>query len=140
MTDNEFLQAFENESLPASEFTHLAHLRLAWIYLRTETFAVAVNKLTNGIKKYAEAKGAFGKYHCTITIALTCIIKMRLRANENFSQFCVRNEDLVVSAMKVLESHYHKETLQSKEAREQFFAPDLIAFPESILSELKICI
>lgn len=33
MTDTELIAAFESAALPAGQFTHEAHVRVAWTYL-----------------------------------------------------------------------------------------------------------
>ena len=35
MTDDEFLAAFEAAAIPRKDWTHEAHVRMAWLYLRT---------------------------------------------------------------------------------------------------------
>ena len=41
MTDKEFLAAFENCSLTRENWTHAAHVRMAWLYLSTGDLLIA---------------------------------------------------------------------------------------------------
>ena len=42
MTDDELVHAFESTDLPPKAFTHEAHVRVAWCYLRASPFHVAL--------------------------------------------------------------------------------------------------
>ena len=52
MIDDELLSAFESCSLPFAEWTHGAHVRVAYTYLRRLPFDVALLKLRTNIKRY----------------------------------------------------------------------------------------
>ena len=45
MTDADFLAALERCTLPESEFTHAAHVRAAYLYLRDGSFGQAAGTL-----------------------------------------------------------------------------------------------
>ena len=52
MTDNQFLAKFEKRQLDRSEWTHEAHVRMAWLYVtKTESYRDARSKVRTGIKK-----------------------------------------------------------------------------------------
>ncbi len=57
MTDAAFLQQFESLTLPLEQWTHRAHLRLAYLYLTRHDLAVAVEKTRLGIQAHNAAHG-----------------------------------------------------------------------------------
>jgi hypothetical protein len=132
MTDDEFLQAFEACSIPEEQWTHQAHVRMAWLHLERQPFAHAVLVVRAGIQRYNASLNKGPAYHETITQAFLYLIYQRMlpadRA-ETFTDFCVRNPDLLQPNMAALLAHYRKETLFSKEARETFIPPDLAPLP-----------
>jgi hypothetical protein len=131
MNDMEFLQAFERCVLPEKEWTHLAHVRMAWLYLRREPLLQVLPRVQAGIQRY---NGAFNKaqaYHETITHGFLMLIDERLRRNDSghsFEQFCAENPDLLDGKLSALLKYYRKDTLFSSTARETFVAPDLAPF------------
>ena len=96
MTDDEFLLAFQTCSLTRPEWTHEAHVRMAWLFLSRFTFVEALDRIRCGIRKlnarigqpaithraptrprYRTSNGDPNGYHETITIAFARIIAGR---------------------------------------------------------------
>jgi len=77
MTDAEFLAAFEACTIPKADWTHEAHVRMAWLYLTSRPFPDALQRIRTGIRRYNDSLGGTG-YHDTITVALTRLIASRL--------------------------------------------------------------
>src|SRR5262249_15523329 len=126
MTDDEFLAAFERCTLPRAEWTHAAHVRMAWLYLGRLPFEQALTQIRDGIRRYNATHGSDG-YHETITVAFVVLIRSRMvdaKAGEDFDGFRVRNPDLLDRRLPVLARHYDSATLSSAAARERFVAPD----------------
>ena len=123
MRDREFVEAFENCTLPPEQFPHRAHVRLAWLYLREDSLLDALTRFVEGLKRYAGSLGASAKYHETVTWAYMFLIHDRMaRAElETFDEFAAANEDLFNG---VLEKYYRRETLASDLARRTFLMPD----------------
>src|SRR5262245_8226100 len=94
MSDAEFLAAFEACTIPKHDWTHAAHIRMAWLYLMRLRFAEALEAVRSGIQKYNRSLGNTTGYHETITVAFVRVIAPRLRAGETFSAFRDRNPDL----------------------------------------------
>ena len=70
MTDQAFARAFEDGAVTPADFTHLAHVRVAWVYLHeAESLDQALARMRAGIQRFAAAAGAAQKYHETITVA-----------------------------------------------------------------------
>lgn len=62
------VKAFEDGSLPNSQFNHAAHLTVAAWYLSRLPFDEAVATMRASIKRYAAAHGHDRLYHETITL------------------------------------------------------------------------
>ena len=139
--DQVFLQQFEQLSLPAEQFNHLGHLRIAWIYLlinqqSTQAETKAVKQVCVGIKAYAESLGAAMKFHKTITTALVIITAKRMAALmqtlnktqltcDDWRLFVKKNTDLVNDAVGVLKTYYSEPRLYSDEAKLAWCEPDI---------------
>lgn len=151
MTDDTFLGKFEQAQLDRSEWTHEAHVRMAWLYVtRSETYRAARSKARIGIKKLnaaflanqnvpcgatrpaepvAEAKPT-GGFHETITTAFMRLVASRSRPREKFSAFRKRNPDLFDRKLSALLAHYSPELLFSEGARAKFVQPDREPLPK----------
>ena len=85
MSDEELVQRFETTELPAGQFTHAAHVRVAWWYLRHAPLPEALNRFTTALQRYAASLGAPDKYHETITVAYMVLIAERVDGAEHLS-------------------------------------------------------
>jgi hypothetical protein len=132
MTDAEFLAAFESCTLTAAEWTHAAHVRMAWLYLASEIdFEAALAKVRLGIQRFNERVLAKPEgYHETITHALLRLIDVGRPdepRDETFDSFCRRNSDLMSSG--ALAMHFSKALLDTPPARQTFVPPDRLPLP-----------
>jgi hypothetical protein len=50
MTHAELHRRFENLTLPGEEWTHRAHVKVAYLYLSRHPFPAALDRLRSGIK------------------------------------------------------------------------------------------
>ena len=125
MTDAQLVDAFESTELPADQFTHAAHVRVAWWYLTQAPLPDALLRFVTALRRFAAAKGAHGKYHETVTVAYMLILAGRLADAEGLSwtEFAAANPDLFGSP-SVLAKYYSDETLKSERARRSFVMPD----------------
>ena len=119
MTDETFLAAIASGELPAREFGHLQHLRLAWLHLQGAPLDVAIERCSADIARFAAHHGAHAKFHRTITEAL-----LRLMAAHGPHDAALRDD-----ARSVLARHYSPTLLASPEARLRFLPPDLLPLP-----------
>jgi hypothetical protein len=132
MTDTEFLEAFETCSLPEDQWTHEAHVRMAWLYLQKIPLSDAIPVVRDGIKRYNASLMKFLAYHETITQAFLHVISQRIQHSgdrESFADFCNENQDLLDRNMTALLIYYRKETLFSQAARDVFVKPDVATLP-----------
>jgi len=132
MTDDQFLQAFEDLSLDGKSFGHRDHVRLAWIYLGRYPAHEALPAFANGLKRFAGHLGAPDKYHATITWAYLTLINERMaraiaeneRQLDSWATFSAANEDLFEWPDGALAKYYKPSTLNSELARRTFLLPD----------------
>jgi hypothetical protein len=145
MTDSEFLTAFEECTLAREDWTHEAHVRMAWLYLTKLGAEIVLDRVRGGIKKLnatfarqrsplcraanpKDARGLTG-YHETITAAFVAVIASRITAGEDFAAFRDHNPDLFDRKFPTLLKHYRPERLYSPTAKKEFIEPDLIPLP-----------
>lgn len=129
MTDDEFLAAFEAAAFSRPEWTHEAHVRMAWLYLTRFPTAQALELVRTGIQKLNARVGSPDGYHETITAAFVRVIAARLEPGEGYAAFRGRNPELFDRALAALLRHYTRERLHSPEARRAFVEPDGAALP-----------
>jgi hypothetical protein len=129
MTDDEFLAAFEAVAFTRPEWTHEAHVRMAWAYLSRLAFAEALHKVRTGIQKLNAKIGSPDGYHETITVAFVRVIASRMEDGESYGLFGDRNPELFDRTLAALLHHYTKERLHSPEARRAFIEPDVKPLP-----------
>ena len=126
-SDWEFLNAFESCALPAAQFRHRDHVRLAFIYLTRHDLDTALDLMRSGLHRFLAHAGApASKYHETITRAWLLAVQHFMReagAITSFEEFAARSPRLF--APGAMETHYTRELLESNEARRRFIEPDL---------------
>ncbi|HEX8161159.1 MAG TPA: hypothetical protein VF538_04765 [Pyrinomonadaceae bacterium] len=124
----EFVRRFEGCELPAAEFPHREHVRLAWLYLRQcGAPAEALARFSTGLKRFAAFNGKPDLYHETITWAYILLINERAaRAGraQGWEEFAASNADLLDWHNSVLKTYYREETLNSALAKKVFLLPD----------------
>ena len=122
------LERFVDTTLPAGEFHHEQHVQVAWLFVQKYGMPGALGEFTTAIRRFADAKGATGLYHETITWAFLLLIAERQARNPAaaWEAFAASNADLLVWKPSILERYYSKELLGSELARRTFLMPDLI--------------
>jgi hypothetical protein len=130
-SDEEFLRAFEDLSFPADSFHHREHIRVAWLYLKSSDATRAAERMSEGIRRFANHHGATQKYHHTLTLAWMRVVAAALVETPEgyaFEQFLTAHLEL--KDTKLLNKYYTKEVLQTVAAREGWVEPDRQPLPE----------
>jgi len=110
------------------DFSHLAHLRVARLYVQELALGDAIDRFAADLRRYTRRHGASSKYNTTITVAFLLLIRARLAdgpPGESFAGFLVRNPDLRTVAC--LRAFYAEGTLASPTARRDFVFPDRVS-------------
>jgi hypothetical protein len=126
MSDDPFLAAFLDSSMPPAGFDHLGHIRAAWLLLQRRPLEDAVTETCNAIARLATRLGVPEKYNRTLSEALVRLMAHGGATDRTLSwqAFLAANTDLVGEARCVLARHYSDATLNSQTARERFMQPD----------------
>lgn len=125
--DEDFLRRFEKCKLPEHQWTHMAHLRVAWICLRKFPANLALQRIRNGILRYnTEVLNRRHKYHETVTVAFTRVVADRIQELDTWTTFADHNQDLLSTDNPILLRYYSETSLFSVVARSRFVAPDLL--------------
>lgn len=127
MSDQEFIERFENCTLPAEGFHHRDHVKVVWLYLQRYPLPETLARFSESLKRFATANGKPNLYHETITWAYALLINERMERNgqaQSWEEFAASNIDLLDWKNSVLKSYYNAETLGSDFARATFVFPD----------------
>jgi hypothetical protein len=137
LTDDELLHSFEDCTLPHREWTHRAHVRVAYLYVKQHPFEIALAKMREGVKRLNAAHGTVESptsgYSETTTHAFLHLIAATLAAyegtfpSENADAFCDTHPQLMTR--HVLRLFYSPERRMHPEAKEWFEEPDLAKLP-----------
>jgi hypothetical protein len=114
---------------PQGEFGHREHLRLAWRELREHDREIALARIETAIRHVAEAHGAPGKYHRTMTEAWAALVGYHLAEEPalTFDAFLERFPALLDGGL--LRRHWSPELLATPAARAAWVDPDLRPLP-----------
>ncbi len=129
-TDDELIRLFREGTFPIADFTHKAHLRLAWIYLQRFGPDTAEREVCRQIQHYTRLHGATDKYHHTLTVAAVRMVGvyMKEQQEEGFEALLTRFPELLDRFKELLSRHYSEKVLWSQAARLSFQEPDLKPF------------
>lgn len=130
LSDRAFEVAFENCQIPATLFSHEAHLRLAWIHVSKYGLAAAEKNIQQQLEQFVTFVGAKDKYHKTLTIAaIRSVAHFVGNSHANkFKDFISEFPQLNKEFRALVANHYSFDIFNSQEAKRTFIAPDLLAF------------
>jgi hypothetical protein len=130
MSDKELEFQLRNGVLYPSLFSHQAHLRLAWIHIRNYGIEAALLSIPEQIRSYVSGIGAAEKYNHTLTIAaVKTVYHFKLRSDAtDFREFITEFPRLNHNFRDLISSHYSIGILNTKKAKKEFIAPDLLAY------------
>jgi hypothetical protein len=136
------VRAFEDASIPASEFTHAAHIAVALSYLNSFSPDEALHRMREKIRLFAAHHGVTNLYHETLTtfwmrllkhVASTADVDLSRRSDSAKADLPLwRRINLIVdewSKRRPVEAHYSREVIASPAARETWIPPDLLPLP-----------
>lgn len=143
MTDAELLEQFEQCALPFDQWTHKAHVKVAFLYLQQYSFEEAVSKMRFGIQAYNETNhvpdSATMGYNETTTCALMKLIGATIAAysdflpTDNADAFCDAHPQLM--SKHILRFFYSPERRLHPEVKSRFVEPDLTQLPRILTTD-----
>lgn len=143
MNDAELLRQFEELTLPFAEWTHRAHVRVAYCYLEKHSFEEALPIVRTRIQKYNAAnkvpEGPLSGYNETTTHAMLHLIAATRAAYAkthpvtDSNSFCDMHPQLLNK--HTLRLFYSPQRRIDPRAKSQFVEPDLSPLPKIIRTE-----
>jgi hypothetical protein len=137
MSDDEFLAQFENCTLPFDQWTHRAHVRVAYLYLTQSGFPEALARIRRGIQAFNRAnhvsEGPTSGYNETTTHAFTVLVAATMQAYSeaipatDSNSFCDLHPQLMTRC--ALRFFYSPARRSDPLAKTQFVEPDLAPLP-----------
>lgn len=134
MNDDELLAAFENCSLPYDQWTHRAHVRVAYRYALQSDLNSAIDRIRIAIKAYNKAtdtpESLDRGYHETITRAFMTLVSAAINdtgPHQSSDDFCNAHPELL--SKSALQTYYSRDRLLSWDAKSHFVTPDLRPLP-----------
>ena len=130
LSDRQLTAEFSKATLDPALFNHEAHLRMAWIHIKTSGVETAVKDISKQLKQYTEVLGFQEKYHETVTVAAIRAVNhfMSKSTSDCFKGFIGQFPPLKTNFKGLLEQHYHKDVFSSPEARIRYLEPEILPF------------
>ncbi len=130
ISDEEFEVKFEKLEFRPLWFSHEAHLRLAWIYVKKYGHEIAFEKYSSQLQDFANKYNADGKYNATVTFASIQIMKNFIDKSDayDFQDFINEFPELKTNFKKILGKHYSGDIFSSLDAKQHIRHPDLEPF------------
>jgi len=130
LSDVDFLHQFINCEFNPTDFTHEAHLRLAWININQFGIQKAEANIQSQLQNFVEYVGAIDKYNKTLTIAATKAVYhfMQKSKSDNFQAFIEESPRLNTDFKALMGSHYSFDIYNSDKAKCEYLQPDLLPF------------
>jgi hypothetical protein len=135
MDDATFLKAFEARKISRADWTHRAHVKVAYLYLRQFHLCVAIEKVRSGIQALNAANGVAdtptGGYHETTTLAWVHLVHAMLAEHgpvASADEFIDAHPQL--AQKNFLRRFYSEARFTSPEAKWNFVEPDLEPLPK----------
>jgi hypothetical protein len=123
--------AFEAATIPAAEFTHVAHIAVALSYLNESPADEALARIRKNLRAFAAHHRVSGLYHETLTMFWMKLLD-HVGANANVDLPLWQRINSIVAKWGTsapVNAHYSREVIQSKTAREKWVPPDRLPLP-----------
>lgn len=130
LSDKEFERKFIACEFDPRNFSHEAHLRLAWINIKRYGLEQAELNVQDQLQNFVEFVGAKDKYNKTLTIAAIKAVDHFIRKSKaaEFSDFINEFPRLKYNFKELMATHYGFDVFNSTAAKKEFIAPDLVPF------------
>jgi hypothetical protein len=125
------VRAFEDATIPASEFTHAAHIAVALSYLDAFPPEQALERMREKIRAFATHHGVSNLYHETLTTFWMRLLE-HVTATSDIELPLWQRINLIVedwTKRRPVEAHYSTELIKSQAARDKWIPPDRLPTP-----------
>ena len=129
LTTGPDIAEFEALDFDVETFDHIAHVYVAWQYVRDLDLLEAISRYRDTLRRLTDQLGVPGKYHETLTWFYLIKIAEQATgtARTDWAVFRRSNPSLFQRSPGLVEAYYSADRLASKEARAQFMLPDRVA-------------
>jgi hypothetical protein len=137
VNDDELLRRFEDCSLPFDQWTHRAHIKVAYLYLCANDFDTALAKMRRCVQAYNAThhvpESDTTGYNETTTCAMMQLLATTIAAygavlpTPDADSFCDTHPQLMTK--HVLRLFYSPERRMQPKAKTEFIGPDLAPLP-----------
>jgi hypothetical protein len=129
--DREFRAAFEAGAFAPADFSHRAHVRLAYVYLAESDVNLALERMRGALLTFLCHHGIpASKYHATLTRAWILAVDHFMHRSpvaSSADDFIELNPLLLDT--RIMLTHYSADLLFSDQARVEFVEPNLDPIP-----------
>jgi hypothetical protein len=125
------VSAFENATIPASEFTHAAHIAVALSYLDAFPPEQALERMREKIRAFAAHHGVSNLYHETLTTFWMRLLE-HVAGTSDVELSLWQRINLIVedwTKRRPVDAHYSRELITSQTARDKWVPPDRLPIP-----------
>jgi hypothetical protein len=125
------VSAFENATIPASEFTHVAHIAVALSYLDSFSPDEALQRMREKIRFFAAHHGVTNLYHETLTTFWMRLLE-HVASTSDVDLPLWQRINLIVedwTKRRPVDAHYSRELITSQAARDRWIPPDRLPIP-----------
>jgi hypothetical protein len=133
MEDPELWEAFGGAALPHAAWTHRAHLRIAWMFLRRYPLDEAHLRMRVGIIRLNASHDLVETpqrgYHETLTRVWLVLVSAAMRTIPAETSDAFIDAAAEVLGKDAVLRHYSRDHVMSVHARATFAAPDLAPLP-----------
>jgi hypothetical protein len=127
--------AFGASTLPAADWTHRAHLRVAWMFLKRYPLDEAHVLMRVGIIRLNAFHGLVETpsrgYHDTLTRLWLSLVAARMKTTDAPSSAAFVDACIDSLGKDAVLRHYSRELIASVRARATFVEPDLMPVPDA---------
>ncbi len=129
--DIRFRDRFEACEVPPSQFSHRAHLRLAYVYLCENDPETSIMLMKEALLRFLRHNSIDPKhYHQTLTSAwILAVHHFMNKATYSDSAESLVSQFPQMQDSEIMKTHYSSEKLFSNRARLEFVQPDLDPIP-----------
>ena len=126
----ELVRAFEEATIPPSQFQHCAHIAVALSYLSEGSLDDATVRMRETLRRFTQHHGV-NVYHETVTRFWMKLLD-HLATTHYRDMPLWRRINLIVERWAVTDpvaAHYSRDVIKSRAARESWIAPDRLPLP-----------